>query len=163
MSMPLNGVQPHGLLRWGLRLPVWLYRWHLGWLLGERFLMLTHVGRNSGRLQHAVIEVVRHNQLTDTYFIISSWGEKSDWYQNLQKTPKATIQIGRRELAVTATRAPIAIATLVLLTYAFRHPAAFRELSRVMVGRPLTILPEDCRLLAEAVPVVALRAGSTAA
>jgi deazaflavin-dependent oxidoreductase (nitroreductase family) len=163
MSMPLTSVQPRGLLRWSLRLPLWLYRWHLGWLLGERFLMLTHVGRNSGRLQHTVIEVVRHNQLTDTYFIISDWGEKSDWYQNLQETPEATIQIGRRERAVTATRAPVTVATLVLLTYAFRHPATFRELSRGMVGRPLTILPEDCRLLAEAVPVVALRVGETAA
>jgi deazaflavin-dependent oxidoreductase (nitroreductase family) len=163
MSVQLPDVQPHGLWRWGRRLPIWMYRWHFGWLLGERFLMLTHVGRNDGRLHHTVSEVVRHNQLTDTYFIISGWGEKTDWYQNLQKTPEATIQIGRRERAVTATRAPVAVATLVLLTYAFRHPAAFRELSRVRAGRPLTILPEDCRLLAEAIPVVALRAGETAA
>ena len=30
-----------GLLRFGVRLPLWLYRLHLGWLLGERLLRLT--------------------------------------------------------------------------------------------------------------------------
>jgi deazaflavin-dependent oxidoreductase (nitroreductase family) len=163
MTVQLTGVQPHGLLRWGLRLPIWLYRLHLGWLLGERFLMLAHVGRKSGRWRHTVIEVVQHDRITDTYFITSGWGEKSDWYQNLQKTPQATIQVGRRELAVTAARVPVADATRVLLAYALQHPVAFRELSRVMIGRPLTGMPKDCQMLAEAVPVVALRPGSTSA
>jgi hypothetical protein len=30
----------------------------LGWLLGNRFLMLIHTGRHSGRLHQTVIEVV---------------------------------------------------------------------------------------------------------
>ncbi len=32
-----------GWLRFGVRLPLWLCRAQLGWLLGERFLRLTHM------------------------------------------------------------------------------------------------------------------------
>jgi len=31
-----------GLLKWGFDLPILLYRARLGWLLGRRFLPLTH-------------------------------------------------------------------------------------------------------------------------
>jgi len=34
-----------------LRMPVWLYRLHLGWLLGNRFLCIAHRGRKSGKLR----------------------------------------------------------------------------------------------------------------
>jgi hypothetical protein len=39
MSKTAIATAPHGLLRFGLRLPIWLYRLHLGWLLGNRFLL----------------------------------------------------------------------------------------------------------------------------
>ena len=42
------------------RLPSRLYDWRLGWLLGHRFLRLTHVGRRSGRRYRTVLEVVGH-------------------------------------------------------------------------------------------------------
>lgn len=48
---------PRGLLRWFFRMPIWLYRFGLGRLLGERFLMLTHMWRKSRRL-HMLAEVV---------------------------------------------------------------------------------------------------------
>jgi hypothetical protein len=35
---------PRGLARLAFRLPIWLYRLRLGWLLGDRFLLLTHIG-----------------------------------------------------------------------------------------------------------------------
>lgn len=34
------------------KLPLVLYRLHLGWLLGTRFMQLTHVGRRSGAALH---------------------------------------------------------------------------------------------------------------
>jgi deazaflavin-dependent oxidoreductase (nitroreductase family) len=57
----------------------------MGWMLGGRFLMLTHTGRKSGKRRHVVVEVVDHAKTTDTYYIASGWGEKSDWSQNIQK------------------------------------------------------------------------------
>ena len=48
MGKSIIDAPPGKALRLGLRLPIWLYRLHLSWLLGERFLLLTHTGRNSG-------------------------------------------------------------------------------------------------------------------
>jgi hypothetical protein len=42
MMRRLTDFNPkRGLMRLALRLPIWLYRARLGWLLGERFLLLT--------------------------------------------------------------------------------------------------------------------------
>jgi len=35
---------PHGLTRLLMRCPIWLFHMHLGWMVGERFLLLTHTG-----------------------------------------------------------------------------------------------------------------------
>jgi hypothetical protein len=51
-------TRPHGLLRLGFKLPITLYRAHLGWLLGHRFLLLTHRWRTSGKIYQTVLEVV---------------------------------------------------------------------------------------------------------
>jgi hypothetical protein len=56
---------PKGLLRLMLRLPIWLYRLRLGWLLGNRFLLLTHVGRKTGLPHQTVVEVVSHSSTKD--------------------------------------------------------------------------------------------------
>ncbi len=48
MNKSMVDTPPGKVLRLGLRLPIWLYRARLGRLLGERFLLLTHIGRKSG-------------------------------------------------------------------------------------------------------------------
>jgi hypothetical protein len=80
-----NGSSPRGLTRLAFRLPIWLYRLRLCWLLGERFLMLTHIGRKSGRPRYTVIEVVRHDRASDCYVIASGFGAHTDWFRNIQK------------------------------------------------------------------------------
>jgi hypothetical protein len=40
------------------KLPVFHYRLHLGWLLGKRFMQITHVDRNSGKVRRTVLAVV---------------------------------------------------------------------------------------------------------
>lgn len=42
--------KPTGLLKLAFTLPRYLYRWHLELLLGHRRLMITHIGRETGRL-----------------------------------------------------------------------------------------------------------------
>ncbi|MEZ5238897.1 MAG: hypothetical protein R2716_08080 [Microthrixaceae bacterium] len=49
--------KPRGWLKWLLRAPTYLYRARLGFLFGNRFLMIEHRGRRSGRLYRTVIEV----------------------------------------------------------------------------------------------------------
>lgn len=146
-----------GLLRFGLRFPVVLYRCHHGWLLGNRFLMLTHTGRKSGLPHQTVLEVVSHNQQTGEYVIASGWRGKADWYRNLQKTPRVIVYSGRRLFTATALQLSIEDAEAVLLDYARRHPLAFRELAGVISGRQIKNKEESCHFMAQEVPLIALK------
>ena len=155
MSKSIVDHPPGKALRFGLRLPIWLYRAHLGWLLGNRFLMLTHTGRKSGLARQTVIEVVQHDKDTDTYFVVSGWGEKSDWYQNIRKYPLVTIHTGGRTFHSEAEFIPVEKAIPILETYARDHQIAFNELSGMFLGermKPGSHAPER---LAEKMPMVA--------
>jgi deazaflavin-dependent oxidoreductase (nitroreductase family) len=147
---------PKGLLRLMLRLPIWLYRLRLGWLLGNRFLLLTHVGRKTGLPHQTVVEIVSHNSANDRYVIASGWGRKSDWFRNIQKTPEVRVQVGERNFRAHATILSVAEAEEELLGYAHKHPAAFRELAKFMMGEHLEATREDCGKLAQSIPLVAL-------
>ena len=148
---------PDVVLRWVLRLPIWLYRLRLSWLLGNRFLMLTHIGRTSGQLRRSVLEVVAHDQASDTYTIASGWGEKADWLRNVQKNRNVLIDVANRRFEATAEQLSLEAATDVVRDYAHHHASAFRALAGRMTGQALTGTDADYQSLARAVPFVALR------
>ena len=124
--------KPRGLLRWFFRLPILFYRLGLGRLLGNRFLLLNHIGRKSGLSRQTVLEVVNHEKETDTHYVAVGFGPKTDWYLNLLKTPQATIQVKQRRLTVTADPLTPEASGEAMADYARRHPAAARNLSRLL-------------------------------
>jgi deazaflavin-dependent oxidoreductase (nitroreductase family) len=157
MATRLVDLHPgQGLLRVVFRLPIWLYRIHLGRLLGNRFLLLTHLGRKSGLPRQVVLEVLRHDRTTDTYIIASAWGAKANWFQNIQQTPEVVIHAGRRRLAATATRLSMEAAEREVRTYAQRHPLAFLWGFPLIFGvRPRT--DAEFHRFAQFIPIVAVR------
>lgn len=83
---------PNGLARVFVRFPIYLYR--LGWgasLNWIPFMILTTSGRRSGQARHAVVEYRRHGS---KYYVVSAWGENTQWYKNLLQNPHVTIQHG---------------------------------------------------------------------
>jgi len=93
---------PTGLLRLALRMPLTLFRLGLGDLLNSlRLLILTTRGRKSGQARHVAVEYRRHGS---KIYIISGWGERPDWYQNLLTDPLVTIQLGRHALSALADK-----------------------------------------------------------
>ena len=64
---------PGRLTRCLLRLPIWLYRLRLGWLLGGRFLLLNHTGRKTGLPRRTVLEIVHHDADNATLFVAAAW------------------------------------------------------------------------------------------
>ncbi len=100
MGKSITESPPSRILRRVLRLPIWLYRLRLGWLLGNRFLLLHHTGRKSGQVRETVIEVVKRDPAADMFYVVSGWGRRSDWYLNIQKNPLATIHVGARSIQV---------------------------------------------------------------
>jgi deazaflavin-dependent oxidoreductase (nitroreductase family) len=144
-------------LRWLSRLPLWLYRAHLGWLLGHRFLLLTHTGRKSGLKRQTLLEVVRHDRTTGVFIVASGWGEKADWLRNIEHRPDVMVQSGHERLSAAAMRLPTAEAAREFSDYTKRHPAAARALARLLTGERLSGTEEDYYRLAANVPLVALR------
>lgn len=123
---------PRGFARLAFRLPIWLYRLGLGGLLGTRFLLLTHVGRTSGRERKTVLEVVRSDAQRSVFVVAAGFGPQSDWYQNIRARPRAEVQCGRRRWMMTADFLTPEQAGGELVEYGRRHPAALRELVRFM-------------------------------
>ncbi len=123
---------PTGVTRWFMRAPISLYRAHLGALMGDRFLMIEHVGRTSGLLRRVVVEVVRHDPATGAVIVGSGYGERSQWFQNLQAQPDVTVTLGNRRMAVHARRLSPEEGEVEMLDYARRHPTSARKLSGYM-------------------------------
>lgn len=87
--------KPRGVLRILFRLPIYLYRLDLGWVLGYRFLMVTHQGRKSGLLRQTVLEVVHYDSATSQSIVVAALGEQADWYRNVQAAAALEVQTGR--------------------------------------------------------------------
>ncbi len=136
------------------RLPIWFYRLGLGWMLGKRFMLLTHTGRKSGLPRQAVIEIIRHDPETNTYYAASGFGERSDWFRNILKTPHVTIQIGNHKMSALAERLPLEEAQRELADYARRHPGALKTLAR-LIGVPYDGSEKGQRELSRLIPIVA--------
>lgn len=97
------------LRRTFMRFHVALYRFSDG-LLGGRapgrsFLLLTTIGRKSGRERVTPILYIPEGH--DFILVASNWGEPflPAWLLNLQAQPQARVHVGRRHLAVVAHQA----------------------------------------------------------
>ncbi len=133
-----------------------LYRVGLGGLLGGRFVLLHHVGRRSGQPRQAVVEVVRHDSLTDSFIICSGFGEQSQWFQNVMASPDLAITSGRRTLDVHAVRLPPDLGAGELRSYGQRHPRAVDKLMSYLELDPDEERTGGYEKAAESLPVLQL-------
>lgn len=142
------------------RAPSWLYDRNLGWLLGRRFLRLTHTGRRSGRTYRTVLEVIGRDDATGEVLVISGLGGRSDWYRNLLAGGPAEVEIGRDRFPVVARTLDPDEAVAVFADYERRNRAlmpVFRRFLGLLTGRPYDGTNEARRRLVSDLPIVALR------
>lgn len=115
-----------------VRAPIYVYRARLGFLLGNRLLLLEHRGRHSGLRRYVVLEVVDRPS-SDTYVIVSGFGERAQWYRNLIANPQVRVSVGRHRLApAVATLLSPDAADATLARYADRHPRTWEQLRRTL-------------------------------
>ena len=88
--------KPTGVFKWLLKAPGWLFRIRLGFVFGDRFLLITHVGRKSGTTYHTPVEVVVHDEKAGEYIVCSGTGVNADWYRNISATPAISVQVRNR-------------------------------------------------------------------
>jgi deazaflavin-dependent oxidoreductase (nitroreductase family) len=151
----INIKAPRGLTRLLYRAPIWLYRFGLGGLIGEKHVLLNHIGRRSGKPRQAVVEIIRHDKVAKAYIVASGLGEKSDWFQNLMAHPDITIQVGRKRMAAHAERLLLHQATQILLDYSHRNARGMRGFAS-MIGYHIVDYEEGVRFLIRVIRVVSL-------
>jgi deazaflavin-dependent oxidoreductase (nitroreductase family) len=120
-------------------------------------LLLNHTGRVSGQPRQNVLEVVDHVEAENTYTIAAGFGKESDWYKNIIKTPEVTIQVGNREMAMTAVPLGPEASGQVMVKYAHRNPRAAKELMR-FCGYKVDGSDEDYFIMGhDIIPFIVLR------
>ena len=139
--------RPRGLRRLLYRLPIAFYRVGLGRLLGGRFLLLEHRGRRSGATRRTVLEVLRRDAASETWYVASGWGERADWYRNLRHDPRAGIRVGSRRVRVEARLLSSEEGEREVLRYGRDHPRAARGVARLL-GYEIDGSDADLRALA---------------
>jgi deazaflavin-dependent oxidoreductase (nitroreductase family) len=97
--------RPSRMLRLGFKVPVWLYRAHLGFLFGGRVVAIVHRGRTSGRRYISGLEILERRE--GELFVFSAWGVKADWYRNIEANGVDELWDGRRR----AVHVPFRIVT----------------------------------------------------
>ena len=148
--------KPTGASRLAFRLPIYLYRLDLGWLLGHRFLMLVHQGRRSGLLRETVLEVILYAPDTSQSVVLSAWGEKADWYRNIRASPTLEVRTGGQRY-VPEQRFLVPEENHALISdYRRRHQLAFRVFARAF-GSPLDGKEAARREVARSLRLVAFR------
>lgn len=93
---PLLGLRrrPGRLARVVMRMPLPLY--HRGWgrLLDHTFLVITHLGRKTGKRRETVAMALAYDAQTREVIVCSAWGANSDWIRNIRARTALQIQIG---------------------------------------------------------------------
>lgn len=157
-ARPLLGVRrtPGRLALWVFRVPLPLYRWRLGWLLGRVFLAVTHVGRRTGAPHVMTAMVLRYDPATEEAVIFSAWGPHTDWLRNLRAHPAAKVQLGRREYAPVHRFLSADEAFEVAAQFIEQHPWRLR-LARRVLGWPDLTDDDTLREFISTRPFVAFR------
>lgn len=114
--------EPTGPTRWLFNAPVSIFRARLGFLFGHRFLMIEHLGRKSQKLRRTVLEVVHRDEASGEWFVVSGFGPRADWYQNLRAGGLQAVWIGSRRCPMEARFLEPGEAAAMMARYEEAHP-----------------------------------------
>ncbi len=135
--MSLAHRRPYGIYRLMANSPRWFYQLHLGWILGNRIVQITHRGRKSGLLRRTILEVLKFDPQTREVLVVSGWEGKTDWYRNIQQEPALEVRIGRVHYRPIQEFLSPQETTQLILTMFHQHPREVR-----FVGLLLGIDPD---------------------
>lgn len=156
MSNPMT-KPPRGWLKFFFKIPVYITRMGFaGWesLFGLEWMLLTTIGRKSGKKRYTMVDVLLYECETDTYFIEAGFGKKSDWYRNIQAHPIFEAQVRRRKFQATAEELPPDKTGDIIITFVRRRPAYAKSVME-MTGVTFTT-EEELRRIASQWPLLAV-------
>jgi deazaflavin-dependent oxidoreductase (nitroreductase family) len=93
-------------------------------------MLLTHIGRCSGKLRRTILAVLRFDPITKEIMAISAWSA-SDWYLNIQASPALQVETGcTRYVPIQRALSPEKITTL-FEDYRHKHPVFSRIVCQI--------------------------------
>jgi deazaflavin-dependent oxidoreductase (nitroreductase family) len=110
--------------------PLFLYRLRLGWLLGKRFMQITHIGRRSGQTYKTVLAVLKFDEKTGEIYAVSAW-KGSDWYYNIQAAAALQVETGFVHYAPAQRTLSAEEITAAFMEYRKQHPLFSRMICRI--------------------------------
>jgi deazaflavin-dependent oxidoreductase (nitroreductase family) len=155
----MAGRRPGPRLKRILRAPARLYDWRAGWILGRRFLRLTHAGRRSGRRYQTMLEVVGDDRGRGEVVVVAGLGRAAEWYRNLLAGQGLEVAIGTTRFRPAYRVLDPPEAAAVLAAYERRNRFVAPIVRRVLtwlVGWPYDGSAAARRRLVEELPLVAL-------
>ena len=156
----MSAIHDNTVLRHLLRAPVYLYRWHLGRLLGKRVLLLEHTGRHTGLRRQTFLEVMEYREEGPEAVVMSGFGRNSDWLCNIDTNPNEAVVIGARSFQASHRFLSEEEAVNVVSKYELRNrfmaPLVRWVLSRLL-GWRYRGSDEDRRRLVGQLPLIAFR------
>jgi deazaflavin-dependent oxidoreductase (nitroreductase family) len=142
------------------RAPVYLYRWRLGWLFGNRLLLLTHTGRRTGLRRRTVLEVVEYRKKGPEVVVVNGFGPDCDWVRNIEAKPGEEVVVGSRHFVACHRFLGEEEAMKVIQGYEHRNrfiaPIVRAGLSWLL-GWPYRGGEDDHRRLVRQLPLIAFR------
>jgi deazaflavin-dependent oxidoreductase (nitroreductase family) len=110
-------------------MPRFLYAVGLGPLLGKNLLLLTTIGRKTGRRRTVPLT---YEESGGVFMVGSARGALGDWMRNIAVNPKVEIRVGRRKIAGKAeVVTDISQIADYLQRMMDRNPAVFRQAIRM--------------------------------
>jgi deazaflavin-dependent oxidoreductase (nitroreductase family) len=76
--------------------PKLIFKLHLGRLYGNRFAMVTHRGRKSGKPRTVILETADGSPESGRLVYIVAYGKRAQWYKNLRAAPAVSLEIRGR-------------------------------------------------------------------
>jgi deazaflavin-dependent oxidoreductase (nitroreductase family) len=130
-AAPARGDQkPPAFMLPLMKMPLVLYRLGLSRMLGKRFMLLTHVGRRSGKVYRTVLAVLHFDEQTCEIAAVSPWSA-SNWYRNIQAAPALEVEsAGVRYAPVQRALSPEEIAAL-FIEFRRQYPIFSRMVARI--------------------------------
>jgi len=114
---------PGRIVRRVFRIPIFLYRAGLGPLIGHNVLVLRTTGRRTAR-SHLTAMRYEHDPDSDTFYVLSGWKGRTDWYQNVRRSSRVQVRVRNRQFPAVAQLLPIDDSAAVRRRYLDRNPFA---------------------------------------
>ncbi len=154
MKIIKNVKPPTGLGRFLFRVPIYIYRVGLGWLFGNRLMLLNHIGRVSGKPRQTILEVVSHDPGDGSFVVASGWGPTAAWYRNVLHNPEVSIQVAAKTIPVTAVALAEDEGAEIFAAYAVQHGTLAKTLLPRLMGFSVNGTEADFRAAGRRMPFI---------